>query len=234
MFNLDTTDTPSDLIPAATVILLRQYEGRLETLMLRRNRSLKAFGGAWVFPGGRVDDADLPGGAEFERAKHAAVREAHEETGLVLVPDALITLSQWIPPKAEIRRFSTWFFVAEAPEGEVKIDEGEIHDYQWVCPKQVIADTPNPDMSIMPPTYISLYELSQFDQVERAIEAINRRENEHFETRFHKTEHGFTTIWAPDAAYETGELECDGPRRRLECTKSDWRYVREGLPLDNL
>ena len=233
MLETNPPNKPSELIPAATVILLRQQKGRLETLMLRRNRALKAFGGAWVFPGGRVDAADFPGGVEIERAKHTAVREAHEETGLVSDTSGLIALSQWIPPNAEIRRFSTWFFVAEAPDGEVQIDEGEIHDYQWMCPKQIIANAPNTDMPIMPPTYISLHALAQFDQVEDALKTIDAATNEHFQTRLIKTDHGFTTLWAPDAGYETGELESDGPRRRLECTKSDWRYVRAGLPLDS-
>lgn len=201
--------------------------------MLRRNRALKAFGGAWVFPGGRVDDADLPGGAEIERAKHTAVREAQEETGLALDRDRLITLSQWIPPKAEIRRFSTWFFVAKAPDSDVKIDEGEIHDYQWVCPKRIIANTPNAQMPIMPPTYISLFELSHFDQIDHALDEINARDNELFETRFFKHDGGFTTTWAPDVAFETGDLDLTGPRRRLECTKSEWNYVREDLPFDS-
>ena len=74
----------SPLIPAATVILIRDKPGGVETLMLRRNRALKAFAGAWVFPGGRVDPSDAPGAPELDRAKAAAIREAHEETGLTL------------------------------------------------------------------------------------------------------------------------------------------------------
>lgn len=86
----------------------------------------------------------------------------------------------------------------------------------------------------MPPTFVSLHDLSQFDQIDLAMKEFDRRPPEHFETRFTKTDYGFTTVWAPDAAYESGDLERDGPRRRLECAKTDWRYVREGLPLDNL
>ena len=37
-------------IPAATVVLLRDAPGGLETLMLRRNSKLAFAGGAWVFP----------------------------------------------------------------------------------------------------------------------------------------------------------------------------------------
>ena len=44
----------SDTHDAATVVLLRDGAGGLETLLLRRNSRI-AFGGMWVFPGGRVD-----------------------------------------------------------------------------------------------------------------------------------------------------------------------------------
>ena len=47
----------SEPVAAATVILLRDTDTGLETLMLRRNSKI-AFGGMWVFPGGRVDDED--------------------------------------------------------------------------------------------------------------------------------------------------------------------------------
>jgi len=124
LFNPNDSGEIAPLIPAATVILLREHDGRLETLMLRRNRSLKAFGGAWVFPGGRVDDADDPEGDEIARPRHAARREAQEETGLDIAVDKMVSLSRWIPPTTEKRRFSTWFFVAAAPDAPVKIDEG--------------------------------------------------------------------------------------------------------------
>ena len=52
-------DKHSDaLIPASTVILLRETNGSLETLLLRRNAKLNFAGGNWVFPGGRVDPDD--------------------------------------------------------------------------------------------------------------------------------------------------------------------------------
>jgi len=43
---------------AATVLLLREFEGELEVLMMRRGASLAFMAGMWVFPGGRVDAAD--------------------------------------------------------------------------------------------------------------------------------------------------------------------------------
>ena len=161
----NNNSTPSPLIPAATVMLLREQGGRLEVLMLRRNRQLKSFGGAWVFPGGRVDKADR-GQGEVERAKAAAIRETMEETGLDISGADMATLSCWIPPVQEKRRFSTWFFIVRAPDAPVKIDQGEIHDYRWVCPHEFLAPVPTPDITIMPPTYVSLKTLTQFSTVD--------------------------------------------------------------------
>src|SRR5690606_41284864 len=63
--------------------------------MLRKTRG-QAFGGAWVFRGGRVEDG---GGTGLEGARRAAVREAREETGLVLDPDRLVAFAHWTPPR---------------------------------------------------------------------------------------------------------------------------------------
>ena len=68
------TGTPP--VAAATVVVLRDGADGLETLMLRRNSKI-SFGGMWVFPGGRVDEADRAGLAaddELGAARVAAVR----------------------------------------------------------------------------------------------------------------------------------------------------------------
>lgn len=222
-----THQTAAPLIPAATVILLRDTDAGLETLMLRRNRSLKSFGGAWVFPGGRVDQADAPGQDEMTRARAASCREAKEETGLNLRPEDLVPLSHWIPPVQEKRRFSTRFFIARAPDTPVIIDQGEIHDFKWVSPARVIASAPDPDLLIMPPTYVSIHDLAPYNKVEAALSSIESNPNELFETRFVRTDTGFVTYWSPDAGYETGDLTLPGPRRRLVTAADSWQYQKD-------
>ena len=214
----------SPLIPAATIMLLRESDGRIEVLMLRRNRQLKAFAGAWVFPGGRVDADDAPEQDEITRAKAAAIRETQEEAGLDISGAPMETLSCWIPPVQEKRRFSTWFFVVRAPDAPVKIDHGEIHDYQWVCPKEFLAQIPSPDIMIMPPTYVSLHYLTQHSTIKSVMESIAQEDAEIFETRFKKDETGFVTFWQGDAAYENQDLTIEGPRRRLICGPQKWDY----------
>ena len=218
---------PSPLIPAATVMLLREHQSRLEVLMLRRNRQLKSFGGAWVFPGGRVDETDGLGLSEIERAKAAAIRETMEETGLDIAGAEMATLSCWIPPVQEKRRFSTWFFIVRAPDAPVQIDQGEIHDYQWVCPRDFIAKIPSPDIMIMPPTFVSLKKLTEHSSVDDVLSNVHTEQTDIFETRFMKSSKGFVTLWKPDVAYDSLDLEAAGQRHRLCCYSDYWDYQRD-------
>ena len=49
---------PSEPKPAATVLLVRTIQESVEVFMIQR--SIKTnFGGAWVFPGGKLDKYDL-------------------------------------------------------------------------------------------------------------------------------------------------------------------------------
>jgi 8-oxo-dGTP pyrophosphatase MutT (NUDIX family) len=90
--------------PAATVMLVRDGDDGLEVFMLRRTLSAAFASGMYVFPGGRVDDADhadelepVCDGLDDERASRllqvergglafwvAAIRECFEEAGVLL------------------------------------------------------------------------------------------------------------------------------------------------------
>ncbi len=76
--------------PAATIMVLRDGADGLELLMLRRSSKASFFPHAWVFPGGRVDDADasvvvrgaVDGVPEVDHSfAVAAIRECFEEAG---------------------------------------------------------------------------------------------------------------------------------------------------------
>ena len=54
----ENLDPDKPLILAATVVIVRDGDDGLEVLMVLRHKKLKFGGGSWVFPGGRVDEAD--------------------------------------------------------------------------------------------------------------------------------------------------------------------------------
>jgi 8-oxo-dGTP pyrophosphatase MutT (NUDIX family) len=218
-----------DGIPAATVILLREAGTAFECLMLRRNSKLAFVGGNWVFPGGRVDEADREGcaGDELCAARRAAVRESHEEAGLVLDERAMVTFSHWTPPSMTPKRFLTWFFIARAPQGVVTIDDDEIKAHQWIAPAEAMARRNRGEIELAPPTWISLERLARSDSASAAIEQAAGAAPEIFETRISMTDNGPVALYDGDSGYEAGDASLAGDHHRLEMREDGWRYRRD-------
>lgn len=217
------------LVPAATVILLRDTRAGPETLMLRKNSKI-AFGGMWVFPGGRVDDDEAPGAPDEERARRAAVREAQEEASLALSPADLVWFSHWTPPAIEIRRYSTWFFVARAPEAEVVIDDGEITASQWIRPGDALAKQGEREIELVPPTYVTLHHLARFPSVQAALRGmVPPGGPRHYVTRIVAGEDRMVVMWEGDAGYATLDASAPGPRHRLEMTRDGFFFDDSGV-----
>jgi len=84
--------------PASTLILMRDGASGPEVLMLQRTQSAVFLGGAYVFPGGSLDESDadprilkrIRGEAKIPPAPYwvAAVRECFEEAGVLMGVDA--------------------------------------------------------------------------------------------------------------------------------------------------
>jgi 8-oxo-dGTP pyrophosphatase MutT (NUDIX family) len=120
-----------------------------------------AFGpGLHVFPGGKVDPEDVVAarsaaisdrelaamglGRNLEPvdalALHiAACREVAEEVNVTLDPGALVPIAHWTTPPFMPRRFSTWFFVADLPQGaEPVFAPDEVQAHRWVTPDDAL------------------------------------------------------------------------------------------------
>lgn len=228
-------------VPAATVVLARDAvdgDGGIEVLLARRNSKIYFAGGAWVFPGGRIDPADHDGvdiGAPFDEddpafvevARRACVREAAEEAGAVLEPDDLVMLSHWTPPLEAPKRFSTWFFIAPANEHELVADGGEIHELAWMRPSVAMARRNADEIELIPPTFITLAVLDPFDSVDEALDHYRRTEPERFVTRFGRDGTFNVAMYTGDAGYATGDPTVPGSRHRLTMVDRDWRYERD-------
>jgi 8-oxo-dGTP pyrophosphatase MutT (NUDIX family) len=214
-------------LPAATVIVLHDGAQGLETLLLRRD-ARGAFGGMWVFPGGRVDaiDADPSApGDELAAARRAASREALEEAGLSLDPTSFVAFSHWLPPASAPKRFATWFFVARSTAGEVAVDGGEIHEHAWLHPAAALARQQEGVLQLAPPTWVTLHELASFGSVDAVMSEARQREPERYSTRPIDVDGLPVLTWHGDAAYESGS-DGPGPRHRLWMAEGGWRYER--------
>lgn len=102
--------------PAATVVLMRDADGELQVLLLKRHRASGFVPGAYVFPGGRIDEADhdprlVANCAVPERGGvpahfwYGAVREVFEETGVLIARDAS---GRWAPDASSSDEIEAW------------------------------------------------------------------------------------------------------------------------------
>lgn len=211
----------SALIPAATVVLVRQGDMGIEVLMLRKNSKI-TFGGMWVFPGGKIDAADYPGGVADEAnidaaARAAAVRETQEEAGITVDAQDYVFLSHWTPPPGQQKRFATWFFVAKV-EGalDIAIDDGEIKDHAWLNPEEALRKHAAGEIDLVPPTWVTLYHLSLKSSVDAVVEYFSENTGITYNTRVVPAASGErVAMWKGDAGYDEWNPDTAGERHRL-------------------
>ena len=212
--------------PAATVLLLRDGADGPELLYLRRNARLDFHGGAWVYPGGRIDvedyrsdPADLDGAA-----RRAAVRETREEAGIPVDPRRLVPVAQWTTPVIRPKRFQTWFFAALADRHEICIDGGEIHDHRWMHPRAALAAQGRGEIELPGPTYVTSHWVARHDSAAEVLAAFERRPPPNYLPHTVPVPGGFVSLLAEDAGFTDGELGRPGSRHRVWMVENAWRY----------
>lgn len=220
---------PAIAHPAATVVLLRDGSHGLEVLLVQRNAQLAFHGGAWVFPGGRLDPDDYAGGEQSDvvgAARNAAVREAREEAGVAIVPERLVLFSRWVTPEPVPKRFDTWFFAAPCASGDVCVDGGEIHAFQWLSPRAALEGQRAGNIDLPPPTFVTLTQLEDRGDVAATLAALNAAQPETFLPRLNSVNGVPCTLYHGDVAYDDGDTSRSGPCHRLVLHPGGWRYER--------
>lgn len=216
---------------AATVVILRDGDQGIETLLLRRNSKLAFAAGAWVFPGGSVDQADANGGIdEMEVAKNAAIREAKEECGLRLASEDLVYFCKWTTPEGDNKRFATWFFVSvlREPSATVTIDGSEIHEHKWLSPQRALDDHQADKFNLMPPTYMSLRLIRHFQTAQQVSERLLQRRPYDVTPKLCQYQGNWICLYPGDAGYEESNCNIEGPRHRTLIENGTLRYEHSG------
>lgn len=154
------------MIDAATVLLLRNVEGRAEVLVVQRHPRLPFMGGLWAFPGGRLEPGDaraLADGAEScgdAAFRRAACRESFEECAVTLDPRQLQLWSRWVTPSAAARRFDTRFYATEVSVAtRVVVDGAELVAHRWLEPAMAVRLATRGQLPVSPPTLLVLEDL---------------------------------------------------------------------------
>jgi 8-oxo-dGTP pyrophosphatase MutT (NUDIX family) len=126
-------------------------------------------------PGTIVEDTS---GDDWEADRRALLdrtlsfAELLDRRALVLRGDLLRPWSHWITPLVEKRRYDTRFFVAALPAGQRTRDVStESDQVAWVRPAEALEAAQRGEMSMLPPTLVTLTELASCDSVASALAA---------------------------------------------------------------
>jgi 8-oxo-dGTP pyrophosphatase MutT (NUDIX family) len=212
--------------PSSTVVVIRDAGAGIEVLLLERNADPVA----WVFPGGKVDEADraAAAGDEGRAARLAAVREAAEEAGLVLDAGELLPISRWITPEISAKRFDTLFFLARAgAQTAVRVDGGEIRSHRWLAPQQALEEHRARGIRLAPPTFVTVTWLTRYADAESAARSLASRPLVTFRPRICQIAEGACILYPGDAGYDDADASRAGPRHRLWTLREGWRYERD-------
>lgn len=126
-----------------------------------------------------TDEAGVVGDtAQYADARESLVQreislaEFLDKAGLVLRADLLRPWANWLTPEVEARRYDTRFFVAKLPTGQ-RADgvTSEADHVTWRSPADALADWRAGQCRLLPPTWTTLAELTEFDTVAEAMAA---------------------------------------------------------------
>jgi len=227
MIELNQKEDPTpEAKPSATLILVRDRPQGIECLLLRRNPMLKVMGGAWVFPGGKVDDTDA-GGEDDARFVHAAIRELREETGLHALADQLLPFSRWLTPEIVKYRFDTRFFVQPYDSDEAPVVDGEeIVEYKWLAADQALRLQEQGELVVAPPTLVSLIDVADAGSVATLRQMIARRVPPFFFPKIRAVGDDRVFLYPGDQGYESGDPALSDPCHRTLLREGRYSYRR--------
>jgi 8-oxo-dGTP pyrophosphatase MutT (NUDIX family) len=131
-------------------------------------------------------------------ARKLALTEFLDRRGLVLRTDLLGVWAAWLTPVFEPRRYRTWFFVADLPEGQRTRDVStESDQVTWLPAMQAVADVEGQQLLMLPPTYLTCLEVGQYADPADVLDAAHDRSVEMFMPEVEQSDEGSTLSIPP-------------------------------------
>ncbi|HJM98585.1 MAG TPA: hypothetical protein QF776_10500, partial [Acidimicrobiales bacterium] len=99
-----------------------------------------------------------------------------------------------------------------------------ITDHAWLSPDEALTKAHEKSIEILPPTWVTLFDLSQFSNVDEAIQSVASRGPRAYATKIVPTSEGLAAVWEGDSEYATDHLLTDTQRHRLVMTETTWKF----------
>jgi 8-oxo-dGTP pyrophosphatase MutT (NUDIX family) len=148
-------------IPAAAVAFVRDTERGIEVYLSRRPMHFRYYPGAFVFPGGRRDEADAD-------LKATARREVSEEIGIDIDPERLVPLRDiHTSPHAGPVYHMLTFAYPVLDEFVTLVNCEEVEEELWATPGDALARLDLPYQ-----IRAAVYTISQFQSVSDLLRAL--------------------------------------------------------------
>jgi 8-oxo-dGTP pyrophosphatase MutT (NUDIX family) len=131
-------------------------------------------------------------------ARELSFTDFLDRRGLVLRTDLLGVWAGWLTPVFEPRRYRTWFFVADLPEGQRTRDVSTESDHvTWLPALRAVEDVEQEQILMLPPTYLTCLEVAQYADPAAVLEAAQGRTVEMYTPQVEEGEEG-GTLSVPD------------------------------------
>ncbi len=131
-------------------------------------------------------------------ARELSFTDFLDRRGLVLRTDLLGVWAGWLTPIFEPRRYRTWFFVADLPEGQRTRDVSSESDHvTWLPAMQAVTDVEGEQMLMLPPTYLTCLEVGQYADPADVLHAAQGRTVEMFMPEVEENPEGGTLSVPP-------------------------------------
>ena len=109
------------------------------------------------------------------------------------------------------------------------MDGGEISAHRWLCPHRAFAESNDgrEALMLMPPTYVSLIDIADFNTCHEAQMSIGARDAIIYEPRVVSVEGGLCFLYGGDAGFAQQDPEVAGTRHRAYMVDGKMEYIRD-------
>jgi 8-oxo-dGTP pyrophosphatase MutT (NUDIX family) len=132
--------------------------------------------GDWAFANRTRDEHEIERCRDQLNSGELAWADFLEQKDFRPAYDALHYVAYWVTPREAPRRFSTRFFLALMPPGQRAVhDDGELTDSHWMTADEVLQAGKRGDMKLMHPTFCTLRDIAQHDNVDEVVAWARQR-----------------------------------------------------------